>query len=69
MDESQQVVKIPWQEDKYPGLPNPLNNTKGVRIKNTLVVCGTTSEKEDIQAVLCFRGILPQCKVHKCQQL
>ena len=68
IDSSQQVVKIPWQEEEYPSLPHPLNNTKGVQIKNTLVVCGTAFVFEDIH-VLCFRGTLPQCKEHKYQQL
>jgi len=63
VDSSQQVVKIPWQEENYQNLPSSLHNMAGARIKNTLVVCGSTSSASPQQnAVQCFKATLPNLR-------
>ena len=60
---SEEVVKIPWQEEKYPSFPHSLKDIKGARIKNTLVVCGTSLGQDFERVVLCFKGTLPNFSV------
>jgi len=64
VDPSQQVVKIPWQDESYPNLPKSLDNMTGTRIKNTLVVCGSNIRQHNTSAqqhvVQCFKASLPQ---------
>ena len=71
VDSSQQVVKIPWQEENYQNLPSSLHNMAGARIKNTLVVCGSNirQQNESLQqnVVQCFKATLPNCEYCQAQ--
>ena len=71
VDPSQQVVKIPWQDESYPNLPKSLDNIAGTRIKNTLVVCGSNIRQHNTSAqqhvVQCFKASLPQCEYFQRQ--